>query len=171
MAGNAKKLAARLIQPGHDVSFKKTEKSLVIALKMILPESDWEVEAHPRDLAKLIDGRFGVVPDAVVRHKASGRVMFFEAKKQGDQGNADERACRHHTVAFYKALNDKYKYKYHPFVTVFCDALAINPRYTAKHSTFFEEGNYLAWEKYDLVVLYDFLIEHVVPVLAKGKKK
>jgi hypothetical protein len=170
MPGNAKKLAARLIQPGHDTSFKKTEKALFIALTMILPESDWTVEEHPRDLTKIIDGKYGIVPDVVIRHKASGRVMYFEAKKQGDSGNADERACRHHTVAFYKLIKDTLKLKYHPFVTVFCDALSTNPRYTVKHPAFFEEGNYLAWEKYDLVVLYDFLIKHVVPVLAKGKK-
>lgn len=46
----------------------------------------------------------GIRPEASILNKATGRVMYFEVKKQGDAGNAEERAFKHHTVQFYKTL-------------------------------------------------------------------
>ena len=56
----------------------------------------------PRELRDLFGPRSGVAPEATVVSKETGRRFFVEVKKQGDRGNAEERACKHHTVQFYK---------------------------------------------------------------------
>ena len=76
------------------------------ALHKILDPGEFSIEDHPRDLAKIISGRFGVVPEASITFLGTGRKMYFEVKKQGLQGNADERAAKHHTVQFYKQVQE-----------------------------------------------------------------
>ena len=72
----------------------------------------------------------------------------------------DERACRHHTVQFYKLMQQLYpEYKYHPYVTVFCEALAELPRYTIKAAYVFEPDQYFLWRDYDIKLLCDYLRE------------
>ena len=83
--------------------------------------------------------------------------MYFEVKKQGEAGNADERACKHHTVQFYKTLHEVTGYDYHPFVTIMCEALARSERYTIKHPYFFEPDHYFLWVDYDLDSLSAYL--------------
>lgn len=151
------KLSARAKQPGHDRTFRASETNFIEALHQILDGREWIVEDHPRDLAKIIGGRYGVVPEASITYRATGRKMYFEVKKQGMQGNADERAAKHHTVQFYKELRDHTGYDYHPFVTILCESLATAERYTLKHPFYFERDHYFCWVDYDLDLLADFL--------------
>jgi hypothetical protein len=151
------KLSARAKQPGHDRTFMASEANFVKALADILDANDWTVVDHPRDLSKIIGGRFGVVPEASIEYRPTGRKMYFEVKKQGMAGNADERASKHHTVQFYKELHAVTGYEYHPFVTVLCESLATAERYTLKHPFFFEVDHYFCWVDYDLDLLADFL--------------
>lgn len=83
--------------------------------------------------------------------------MYFEVKKQGDRGNADERACKHHTVQFYRTLKAHTGYGYHAFSTVMCESLATNPRYTGKHPYYFESDHYFLWVDYDRELLRQYL--------------
>lgn len=151
------KLSARIKQPGHDRTFRVSETNFSDALVELLPASDWEVTDHPRDLAKMIDGRYGVVPEAGIRLRENGRVFYFEVKKQGPAGNADERACKHHTVEFYRRLAAHTGMPYHCFATIMCQNLATDERYTLKHPYYFEADNYLLWEDYKLELLADYL--------------
>ena len=80
--------------------------------------------------------------------KASGKKLYFEVKKQGDGGNADERACKHHTVQFQKQLRAFTGYPYHALVTIMCEQLAVYPKYLAKHPYFFEPDTYYCWKDY-----------------------
>jgi hypothetical protein len=169
MGGNSETLSARTYQPGHDQSFRKSEKDFIKALNMLFPEPEWLITDHPRELTRTINDRYGIVPEASLRNLRTGKVMYFEVKKQGPIGNADERACKHHTVAFYQWINDITGMPYHPFVTVFTDALAILPRYTLKHPYYFEKGNYVNWQGYDLRGLAEFMRENVVPLLEEPK--
>lgn len=141
------------------------------ALREILPGADWQVEDHPRDLAKIIGGRYGVVPEASVTYKPTRRKLYFEVKKQGPAGNADERACKHHTVAFYKLLHDHTGYDYHPFVTVMCENLATDERYTLKHPAYFEEDHYFCWVDYDLELLRRFVVDRVERWLVEAEAR
>lgn len=158
MGMDSARLSARERQPGHDQTFREAETNFVAALRAICDDS-FEIVDHPRDLAKIFGGRYGVVPEASLTYKPSGRKMFFEVKKQGPIGNADERACKHHTVRFYKVLQDLYGYDYHPFVTIMCESLATDDRYTIKHPYFFEDDHYFCWVDYDLPSLSAYIRE------------
>lgn len=127
------------------------------ALRKILSADEWDIVEQPRDLIKIIAGRYGILPEASITFRATGRRMYFEVKRQGMGGNADERAAKHHTVQFYKELHDVTGFRYHPFVTIMCESLATADRYTAKHPFYFEEDHYFCWVEYDLDLLADFL--------------
>jgi len=162
---NSERLSARQRQPGHDRTFLASEKNFVAAAMSCLDPLRYTVEEKPRDLrgcfAALEDGcrDLGVEPEASITSVETGRKIFFEVKKQGPAGNADERACRHHTVAFYRLLKKKFGWPYHPYVTIFCESLATLPRYTQKAHYLFEPDQYFLWKDYDQESLCRFLNE------------
>lgn len=160
---NSEKLSARAKQPGHDRTFEASERKFIEAAQRCLDPNEYEIVDHPRELADLfpdaggVARSLGVVPEAAIISKRTGRRFFVEVKKQGDAGNADERACKHHTVQFYKTLQARYGYPYHPFTTVMCESLATNRRYTLKAGYLFEPDNYFLWVDYDLELLCQYL--------------
>lgn len=157
MGMDSAKLSARIRQPGHDRTFRESETNFIEALHKVLPGEDWIVTDHPRDLARMIGGRYGIVPEAGIKLRENGRVFYFEVKKQGPAGNADERACKHHTVEFYKRLAAETGMPYHCFATIMCQNLATDERYTLKHPYFFEPDHYFLWVDYDLDALREYL--------------
>jgi hypothetical protein len=159
MGMDSKRLSARTKQPGHDQTYRTSETNFVAALNLILPADLWRIEDHPGDLRKLISGRYGVVPEAAITYLPTGHKMYFEVKKQAERGNADERACKHHTVQFYKLLAAHTGYDYHAFVTIMCESLATDDRYTVKHPAYFEPGHYFCWVGYDLELLRQLIEE------------
>lgn len=157
---NAEKLAARSRQPGHDRTFVVSENNFVTAAQLILPAERYRVVDHPDDLRAIFTddaGALGVVPEASIENLDTGRKFFVEVKKQGPAGNAEERAFKHHTVQFYKVLHDIYGYDYHPFVTVWCENLAVDCKYVLKARYLFEPNNYVLWRDYDHDILADYL--------------
>ena len=157
MGMDSRKLSARARQPGHDQSFRASEQSFVATLRGIFPGGSHRVVDHPRDLASMLGGRYGVIPEASLEYVPTGRRMYFEVKKQGPRGNAEERACKHHTVQFYKSLRDHTGLDYHAFATIMCDSLATDPRYTTKHPFFFEPDHYFNWVDYEIAPLAEYL--------------
>ena len=104
MGMDSKKLSARTKQPGHDRTFTASETNFSTALRSFLDPKLYQVIDKPRDLARIFpreggDG-LGVHPEASITSVRTGKKLFFEVKKQGPNGNADERACKHHTVQF-----------------------------------------------------------------------
>jgi len=162
---NAAKLAAREKQPGDDRDFLESESAFVKVARASLDPAFYQVEEKPKDLRDLfpkqeLDQRdLGVELEAVIINKATKRRLYIEVKAQGERGNAEERACKHHTVQFYKTLHEKFGYEYHPIVTIFCESLATFPRYTRKHPYFFEEGQYFNWVDYQPSILATYLKE------------
>lgn len=149
-------------QPGHDQTFLEAEELFIQTARKFLDPMLYEVEAQPgelRDIFAATDGEraYGVVPEAVIVNRENGRRFFVEVKKQGPQGNAEERACKHHTVAFYRTLRNRFGYDYHPFVTVMCKDLATLRRYTVKFPYLFESDNYFLWVDYDSETLGGYL--------------
>lgn len=139
-----------------------SETNFSEAARRCLDPDKYVIEDHPRGLAAIFPGaegerELGVVPEVGITSKATGKRLFVEVKKQGPQGNAEERAMKHHTVQFYKTLSDLYGYPYHPFVTVFCESLATLPRYTRKFAYLIEPGQYFLWVDYDLDLLCEYL--------------
>lgn len=154
---NSELLSLRTRQPGHDQSFRTSEVNFVAALESILDPSEWWIEDHPRELRHIIGGRYGIEPEASIEFLPTGRKFFFEVKKQGAAGNADERACKHHTVQFYKELHAVFGYDYHPYATIMCESLATLGRYTLKHPFYFEPDHYFCWVDYDVNELADYI--------------
>lgn len=168
MAGrgmNAAKLAARKKQPGHDRDFLESESAFVQVARASLDPGRYEVIEKPDDLRDLFpklepgERDLGVVPEAVIINRNTNRRLYFEVKAQGERGNAEERACKHHTVQFYRTLKEKFGYEYHPIVTIFCESLATFPRYTRKHPFFFEPNQYFNWVDYQPAILAAYLKE------------
>lgn len=157
MGMNSAMLSRRARQPGHDRTFRTSEKNFVEALKKILDPNEWMIEDHPDDLRRFISGKYGIIPEASIEFLPTGRKFFFEVKKQNKSGNAEERACKHHTVQFYKEMHKLFGYDYHPFSTIMCDSLAVLSRYTTKHPFYFEEEHYFCWVDYDLDSLADYI--------------
>ena len=161
MGMDSEKLSNRAKQPGHDQTFRVSEANFVERARECLDPSLYEVQPNPLDLkfcfASREDGRLGLDPEASITSKVTGRKFFVEVKKQGPRGNAEERACKHHTVQFYKLMKEKYGYDYHPYVTICCENLAVDRRYTAKFAHLFEPDNYFLWKDYDRDLLCSYL--------------
>lgn len=151
-------LSNRKKQPGNDRSFEESENRLYDTLKKFLSKDVFKVEGkHNNDLLKMFAGQYGVQADAKVTHLPSNKVIYFEVKRQNNQGNAEERAYKTHTVQFQKVIREKLGLPYHPFVLIFCDSLATNPRYTVKFEYYVEPYHYLLWKDYDEKILWDYL--------------
>ncbi len=162
---NSDRLSARSKQPGDDRTFEQSESRFITVARKVLSVSTYEVVEKPSDLLSLFPARIsgeralGVQLEAKITNIHTRRFFYVEVKKQGDAGNADERAAKHHTVQFYLTMNQKFGFKYHPIVTVFCEALAVNPRYTRKAPYFFETNQYFNWVDYDTALLSEYLQE------------
>jgi hypothetical protein len=167
------RLSARLKQPGHDRTFTTSEANFVKALGLILPWEDYEVIDHPKNLLGIFASEagardLGLQPEASIENRATGRVMYFEVKKQGDAGNAEERAFKHHTVQFYKTLQAFTRMPYHAYCTIFCESLAANPRYTTKFKYLIEPGHYFLWVGYELEPLRRFILDEICARFLEG---
>lgn len=160
---NSERLAARTKQPGHDRTFLESEANFVDAARACLDPERYLVEASPRDLRSIFvelapdQKPLGVMPEASITSRATGRKFFVEVKKQGPAGNAHERAYKHHTVQFYKILRERFGWDYHPYVTIFCESLATLPRYAIQISGLVESDQYFLWKNYELEPLCAFL--------------
>lgn len=156
-----KHLKKRKRQPGHDTSYRKSESKFSRAAKASLDGHKYRIVDKPKDLLQLFtDGNprpLGLRPELSIENIKTGRKLFIEVKKQGPKGNADERAMKHHTKKFYDLMFRKYHYKYHPFVTVFCENLARDRRYTLKFGYLIEPDNYFLWKDYDHRALQIYL--------------
>jgi hypothetical protein len=158
---DSERLSARTRQPGHDQTFRTSEGNFVAADRACLDPAKYEVLSQPRILAEVFSAvgerALGVVPEVMIKSRQTGRMLFVEVKKQGPNGNAEERGFKHRTVQFYKTLHDRLGYSYHPFVTVWCEDLATNPRYTRKAKYLMEKDQYFLWVNYDLELLCEWL--------------
>jgi hypothetical protein len=158
---NSEKLSQREKQPGNDRTFRKAETHLITTATKVLDLKIYKIVDHPQDLNAIFKDAegapLGVIPEASIENLQTGRKFFVEVKKQGPAGNAEERACKHHTVQFYKLMKELFNYDFHPFVTVCCENLATDRRYTLKAKYLFEPDNYFLWSNYDENLLEKYL--------------
>jgi len=156
-----KHLKERKKQPGHDQSYQKSERNFSRAARRALDSRKYRVVDKPKDLRHLFTDDnprpLGLRPELSIENVKTSRKLFVEVKKQGPKGNADERAMKHHTKQFYSLMKQKYRYTYHPFVTIFCENLAKDRRYTLKIRYLIEPDNYFLWRDYDYRSLQRYL--------------
>lgn len=151
-------LRGRARQPGHDRQFETAEQAFLTMARSVLPDDEFVVQGQPADLRSFY-GQLGLRPDAKVTHLGTGRYVFVEVKRQGDKGNAEERAYKHHTMRFARELAAHTGFDYHAYVTVFCGSLAQLPRYTTKIPLHIEDGHFLLWRDYRRDLLEGFLTQ------------
>lgn len=157
---DSEKLSKREKQPGHDRTFADSENKFFSALKELTKNTSLICSFKPLDLKNIFtDGEYtcGIIPEASIRNPNNNHILFFEVKKQGPRGNADERATKHHTERFIEVLKEKYNFKYHPFFTIFCESLATERRYTVKHSYFYKPQHYFCWKDYSILHLQTYI--------------
>jgi len=152
-------LSQRSRQPGSDVSFRSSEEDFFAGLQLVCP-AGIEATKNPLLLKKLFAGEtksYGLLPEATLFNPENKRRAFFEVKKQGPRGNAEERAMKHHTSRFQAVLKEAFGFDYHSYFAVFCDELATNARYTSKFPFYIEPTHYLCWAGYDLDLLSSWI--------------
>lgn len=170
MGMDSRKLSARSKQPGHDQTYKASEGNFAAFLRERLAPDVFEIIDKPNDLRYMLPNQgvkgaknaYGVVPEVCVKCNATGKKLYFEVKKQGKGGNADERACKHHTVQFQKQLKSFTGYPYHALITIMCEQLANYPKYLAKHPYFFEPDSYYCWKDYTDTAELEVFVERVL---------
>lgn len=91
-------LSNRKIQPGSKLFGKPAEDAFAKALN----DCGFEYEYHPRVFKD--NGICGFIPDFLVH--GEGKSYIFEIKKQGDDGNAYERAYKYYSPGMLDILND-----------------------------------------------------------------
>lgn len=112
-------LSARKTHLGTRNTGITTEDILYTSLCKVLNKREWEVQKQPLELIHIFDGEYGLKPDASIRNLRTGKVMYFEAKYQGNQGDADERAGKlftHHFVDWLKTITGM---DYHAYRLIF----------------------------------------------------
>lgn len=155
------KLSARARQPGDDRTFEVSEANFIEVARECLDPTKYIVDFKPRDLRAIftdpIARSLGLLPEAKIENRATGRKFFVEVKKQARGGNAEERSYKHHTVEFYRTMHNIYGYEFHPYVTVWCESLATLRKYTQKAPFLFEPDQYFLWVGYDPEALCEYL--------------
>ena len=148
--------------PGADQTYREAENRFFEVARAGLSKRRYEIDRQPNDLMAIFatsedGGRLGMKPDFSITSVQTKKKLFVEVKKQRDRGNADERACRQYTVGFYCLMKEEFGYDYHPFVTIFCESLATNRRYTEKFKHLIPEEQYHLWVRYEKARLIRFL--------------
>ncbi len=131
-----------------------------MAARKILPPNIG-VDDRPSDLRDLFKGserNYGLAPEAKIFSKTNDRLFFVEVKKQGPDGNAEERGMKLFTSRLEEVLRDRYGFPYHPYVIVFCENLATDDKYVAKLPYLLQPSSYLLWKNYDPDILQEYLL-------------
>ena len=137
---------------------RKAEKVFDEIIQRHLRDSGLEPIPKPRSLATIYGKResgrsHGVRPDYAIRNQADGRTVFVEIKRQRDEGNAHERACKYLAPSMLTAMREvgRQPATIVPMWWIFTEGLAQNPDYRQEISFWFRglEPNLLLWDDLD----------------------
>jgi hypothetical protein len=112
----------------------------------------------------------GIRPEYAVRHKASGRTIFVEIKRQRASGNAHERACKYFAPGIVESSRQiaRLPEGTFPFWLIFTNGIATDPNYRREITHWFRgfEGHLLLWPSVDHHdALIDHFDTHIRPIL------
>lgn len=144
-------LAGRRIQPGSQKFGKPAHDQFLEVLANHYPQA--VVVSEPRVLKKL--GFWALIPDFAVT--VDDKTVLIEIKRQGAQGNAQERLYKFFTPRLMRQVNSALDTNTYPVYAVLCDELATNARYVREFNQFLEPENYLLWVDYEPQRMVDFL--------------
>lgn len=139
--------------------------------------TDYEYEYKPNDLRGIYGLQpgaqrpHGILPEAVIRSRTTGRAVYIEVKRQRAAGNAHERACKYFApgiIASARAIAKQSEGTI-PFWWIFTNGIATDPRYVQEITHWFRgaERNLLLWESiHDYEPVVSHFERHIQPMLA-----
>ena len=154
----------------------EVERSFDAIMRAYTRDTRYDYEHQPSDLhgiygAHPASGRpHGIRPDAVVRNTETGRSVFIEVKRQGDRGNAHERACKYFTPGIIASACEiaRQPAGVIPFWWIFANGIATSARYVQEIRHWFlgVEGHLLLWQSIeDYEPLIQHFEQHIQPLL------
>jgi hypothetical protein len=137
---------------------------------------NYDFVKKPKTLRHIYKKGHGIVPDFSITNTETNKTIWVELKRQGNSGNAHERACKYFAPAIVQSakkignlLDDEF-----PFWLIFMDGLANNERYRREIIFWFGETH----KKYSLLWkdLHDYEVpikhfnQHIEPILSKAPR-
>lgn len=119
----------------------------------------YTVEERPKNLLKIYDGKWGIQPDFAIKNNQTGRVAFFETKRQGTGGNAHERACKYFAPGLQKVSTETAGFIF-PFFFIFMNGLTTDAKKRSEIIQWFDADGYrdrlLLWGDRSIESLIDW---------------
>lgn len=110
---------------------------------------DYAYHERPNHLSKIYNGQWGIVPDFAIENIKSGKIVFFETKRQGKEGNAHERACKYFAPGLVKKC-ERIAGVQNPFFFIFMNGLTKDPKKCMEIFGWFDadgyRDHYLLWK-------------------------
>lgn len=116
------------------------EEAIVSALAKHLPDY-YEVTLKPKKL-EIYGSRRGVVLDAMITNRQSGKKIFIEKKTGNNGGNAHERVYKFLSKPLQKKVSREYGTVPKPFFFIFSGKTFQKEKYINEFSLLLEEENY-----------------------------
>ena len=154
-------------QADSAVKSSEAERAFDAIMLNYLFGTDYEYRRKPQDL-KAIYGKnpytgrpHGIVPEAVIRSRITGRAIYVEVKRQGNEGNAHERACKYFAPGIVASTREiaRQPDTILPFWWIFTNGIATDAKYVQEIMHWFQgiENNVLLWESignYESVIIH-----------------
>ncbi|MBC6441978.1 MAG: MunI family type II restriction endonuclease [Rhodobacteraceae bacterium] len=142
-----------LKQSGFKLVPKPEDLKSVYGVRTMLISN--RARGKPEDLKSVYGVRttgraHGIEPDFMIRNPSNGRTVFIEIKRQKDEGNAHERACKYMMPGIVKAMQEVGNQPSNilPMWWIFTNGIAKDPNYRQAITFWFRgiAGNMLLWE-------------------------
>lgn len=131
----------------------REETAKKILATYLLSEPIYTVIEKPQHLRHIYDNKWGICPDFSIENTLTGKIAFFETKRQGTQGNAHERACKYFAPGIERICTAIAGFD-RPFFFIFMNGLTQDPKKRAEITAWFDAPGYedrvLLWENRDI---------------------
>lgn len=148
-------------QAASAISGSEAERAFDAIMRLYCLGTEFMYVSKPRDLREIYGTSHGIVPEAVIRNTRTERAVYVEVKRQGDRGNAHERACKYFApgiVASTRVIANQPEGVI-PFWWIFTNGIARAPRYVEEIRHWFQgiQCNLLLWEN---IRDYEPVVDH-----------
>jgi hypothetical protein len=128
-------------QKGAKIVGDKGENKFISALAAALP-NHYDIKAKPRDLLKIYNGEYGIIPDSKITNTKTGKCLFIEKKTGNNDGNAHERVYKFLSKPLQKKVSKEFNAINKPFFTVFSGDTFQKDKYKNEISLLLKGENY-----------------------------
>jgi len=143
----------------------------------LLNHPTYLVEERPKHLLHIYGGRWGIQPDFSIENKETGKIAFFETKRQGAKGNAHERVCKYFAPGLQEVCAEIAGFEF-PFFAIFMNGLTSDPKKRTEITMWFDADGYrdrcLFWKDRNIEVLigwFHYIAERYLDVPSNTTRK